>query len=73
MGTGEMPWPQRGQTHYYEKLVLQDKGHINKGFDVCYAVWLGCMKGIGHKSKVLVLCFIQMAIELKYPKGQHPH
>ena len=47
---GGMPWPQTGATHCPTQLGIPDKGRAMKELVVCYFVWLGSMKGIGHRT-----------------------
>ena len=41
-----------GVTHYHALLGLPDKGRSIKGVVICYAVWLGSMKGSYDMRKV---------------------
>ncbi len=43
-----MPWLKTSATQYYAQFGLPDKGLATKVLVVCYVVWLGFMKDIGH-------------------------
>ena len=62
-----LPWTQTGATHYHAQLGLSDRGWV-----VCYVVWLGSMNGMGlvQGACVCIPCCGQGGYRAQVP--QHP-